>query len=328
MGAKEFTTLKSSFDSLNSLRNQLQHFALAANPEFVIKTLGSLVPRSLSIIKKAYEDVPSRRGILLPHEPLPTMAVLFEKRNIEDDLNSIYEDATSVIAELEAKFDALLLTAVRKFTKTRLTALHQGLQFRNKGWRLGEELPEITLNGWMNEHLYPSLNAVNLMYPFGNDSSTTKYDARYEISEPEVLKGNREWPGNVVTKLDFTSSISITVINPVKFFSIPEHEEYISLIRNPKITIDIKIEIVCNAIFNDSHYSIGDTIALNGQMKTSFESSIFGDPSDDPSILGTQTFDLNLENTKVRGHSFVEDMKTMLINLEMEIQTSEDIVFK
>ena len=154
---KDFLQLSNSFKTLNAVRNQLQHFAINANPEEIIRVLGNLIPRTVALLKRCYSEsgnnIYQPRANLIPHQPLPGMENLFGTTyNMESDLNDIFPEAVSVINALETKYDSLLNEAIKRFKEVIIKKLKLSFKLRDHG-NVGAPpyLPEITVSGWMNE---------------------------------------------------------------------------------------------------------------------------------------------------------------------------------
>ena len=150
---KDFVQLSNSFKTLNAVRNQLQHFAIKANPEEIIRVLGNLIPRTVSLLKRCYSEsgnnIYQPRANLIPHQPLPGMENLFGNiYNLENDLNDIFPESVSVISTLEAKYDSLLNEAINKFKEFTVKKLKLNFKLRDHG-NVGAPpyLPEITISG-------------------------------------------------------------------------------------------------------------------------------------------------------------------------------------
>src|SRR5690606_21114611 len=167
ISGKDYQQLAASFKTLNAVRNQLQHFAIRANPDEIIRVLGNLVPRSVGILKAYYtnggRNPHQPRVDLVPHQPLPGMEQLFlQAHDIDRDLNSIYADATNVISQIEVKYDRLLNEAISKLQGTIANNLQLVFKLRDHG-HVGAPpyLPEITLEGWLQERFEPHRNSMS-----------------------------------------------------------------------------------------------------------------------------------------------------------------------
>lgn len=165
MAPKDFSHLTESFDTQNALSNQLQHFALKANSDAIVRVLGSLVPRAITFLKQCYMQHLSNqdmaRAQVIPHQAFVGMEQLFARGgSIELNLDAIYPDASKVIAILEAKYDVLLHEAIKKFEKTVFQKIKQSVKISDH-CHVGAPLhmPRITLSGWMNETYEPHRNS-------------------------------------------------------------------------------------------------------------------------------------------------------------------------
>lgn len=337
MTPKDFAHLTESFDTLNALRNQLQHFALKANPDVIVRVLGNLVPRAITLLKMCYAQDLSHpfltRSQAVPHQALAGMAQLFSfGGSIEKDLDAIFPEASKVIAGLEARYDVLLHEAIKKFEKSTFHNIKQTIKITDHG-HVGAPpyMPSIALNGWLNETFEPHRNAVAESYRFLREPITACYGASLKIEQPvvkEVIR--RSWSGDVVSELTITCESTVSVLSPEGFFNIPGAEEYISFVKNPQVTIKIQILCEVEGMYDEHHFDIRAVRSLSGSMSIEMSSVIYGDTAEKPSILGTQSIQLHRENTALRFHAFVETNKRLRDNysLEITIEGAEDIVFK
>lgn len=334
---KDFTYLTESFDTLNALRNQLQHFALKANPDVIVRVLGNLVPRAITLLKSCYaQDLSAPflpRTQAVPHQALAGMAHLFSKEaTIEKDLDSIYPEASKVIAKLEARYDVLLHEAIKKFEKATFQKIQQTVKISDHG-HVGAPpyMPRITLSGWLNEAFEPHRNAINETHWFRGDPITASYAATLKIEQPVVKEViSQGWSSDVISELSISCESTISVLSPDAFFVIPEADEYISFVKNPEVTIKIQILCEVEGMYNEHHFDIRSVRSLSGSMLIEMRSLIFGDTTEDPSILGTQSISLNKDNTALRFHAFVETNKRLRDNysLDITIEGTENVVFK
>lgn len=334
---KDFSHLTESFDKLNSLRNQLQHFALKANPDVIVRILGNLVPRSIALLKMCYaQDLSApylSRVQAVPHQPLVGMVKLFSNAtSVDNDLNAIYPDATKVIEGLEARYDVLLHEAIKKFEKATFQKQKQTLKISDHG-HVGAPpyMPRITLNGWLNEAFESHRNATGEAHWFRNESVTATYSATLKIEQPVVKEIISEgWSSDAVSELSITCESKVSVLSPEGFFLLPGTDEYISFVKNPQVSIKIQLTCEVEGLFNDHHFDIRAVRSLSGSMQIEMSSLIYGDTTEEPSILGTQSILLNKDNTSIRFHAFVESNKRLRDNysLEITIEGAEDIVFK
>jgi hypothetical protein len=232
MASKDFTHLTESFDTLNSLRNQLQHFALKANPDVIVRVLGNLVPRAITLLKQCYAEDSSNpylsRTQIVPHQALPGMAQLFTKSGtIEQDLNVLYSDASNVIATLEARYDVLLHEAIKKFEKAIFQAVKQTIKISDHG-HVGAPpyMPSINLSGWLNEMLEPHRNASEERHWGFREQISASYMATLKIEQP-VVKNilTQGWSSEAISELSISCESTISVLNPEGFFNIPGAEE-------------------------------------------------------------------------------------------------------
>lgn len=337
IASKDFAHLTESFDRLNALRNQLQHFALKANPDEIVRILGNLVPRSIALLKACYvQDLSAphlSRMQAVPHKPLVGMVKLFSNAiSLDNDLNDIYPDASKIINGLEARYDVLLHEAIKKFAKATFPKQKQILKVSDHG-RVGAPpyMPRITLKGWMNEEFESHRNAIGEAHWFRRESIAATYSGALKFEQPVIKQVLSEgWHSDAVSELSILCESKITVLHPEGFFSIPGTDEYISFIKNPEVTLKIQITCEVEGMFNDHHFDIRTVRSLSGNLQIEMSSLIFGDTTEEPSIFGTQSILLNKQNTSIRFHAFVESNRRLRDNysLEINIEAIEDILFK
>ena len=332
---KDLSQLISSFDVLNSVRNQLQHFAIKANPDSLVRVMGNLIPRSVSVLKNCYasqNNLPHQlRANIVPHSPLPGMEGLFgNSRNIDGDLNSIYAMATEVLSDLEHRYDVLLNEAIKKFKSSTVKQLPLSIKIRDYG-HCGAPpyMPEIALQGWLNENFTPHRNGRENRFPFDEEPILAIYEGATKIDPPQILENAREWHGKTkcLTKIRVTSKVS--VLSPSGFFDIPEYEDYVPFIKMPEVNLLLEIECESEGLFDDHHFDISRVNSLSGKLTIDMSSMTFGDTDQVPSISATQEIQLNSSNTSLRFHSFVESNKKLRENysLEIGIEENENLVF-
>lgn len=335
ISGKDYHQLAASFKTLNAVRNQLQHFAIRANPDEIIRVLGNLVPRSVGILKAYYtnggRNPHQPRVDLVPHQPLPGMEQLFlQAHDIDRDLNSIYADATNVISQIEVKYDRLLNEAISKLQGTIANNLQLVFKLRDHG-HVGAPpyLPEITLEGWLQERFEPHRNSMSAGFYRPDEQITAIYNASLDISQPEVMSRGEDWHQDSITKLDISCESTIDVLDS-GVFDIPDLNEFLPFIKSPKLTLLLKIECTSSGMFNDHHFDIRNILELKGTLKVELTSSVFGDPEVKPSVIGIQELELNEQNTSLRFHAFVESNHKLRDHhsLEITVDDTADIVFE
>lgn len=336
VSSKDYRQLSISFKTLNAVRNQLQHFAIKAKPDSIIRVLGNLIPRSVALLKRCYkmngQNQYQPRVNLIPHQALPGMEQLFgKKRNIENDLNNIFPEAVELIRTLETKYDLLLNEAINKFKKAVLKSLALSIKIRDLG-HCGAPpyYPEFTLEGWMNEKLEPHRNSMSNSFFRQGETISALYDSSMTVETPEIIKAAVNWHDEAETRLKMFSESTISIINPDGFFDIPEFKEYIPFIKEPKIRLLLNLECISQGMFNDSHFDIKRILDLSGEVKIELSSSVYGDVDNCPSVLGVQVIKLNASNTSLNFHAFVQSNKTLKDNYSLEIQIEDvaDLEFK
>lgn len=334
---KDFANLTEYFDKLHALRNQLQHFAIKANPEEIVRILGNLVPRAITLLKACYlQDSYNPylvRTQVVPHQALKGMAQLFAKdRDIEKDLDGFYPDASKMVQRLEARYDVLLNEAIKKFAKAVFKEIKQSIKISDNG-HVGAPpyMPNITLSGWLNETFDPHRNASNEHHWSSRESISADYSATLKIEQPIVKEAStKEWTYDTLSELSIAFESTMSVFKPETFFVIPDTAEYIPFIKSPQIKIQIQLTCEVRGIYSEHHFDIRSVHTLSGSMHIELSSMIYGDTKKEPSILGAQSIPLNQENTSLRFHAFVESNKRLSdhYDLEIIIEGAEDIVFK
>lgn len=333
---KDYHQLLTSFETLNNIRNQLQHFAIKADPDNLIKVLGNLIPRSVDTLKRYYSspnDLPHQiRASLLPHSSIHGMESLFSPtRDIEADLNEFYKDSTSVINELEQRYDILLNEAIQKFKTSLIKSSPLNLKVRDHGHcGASPYMPEISLDGWLNEDFTPHRNAVTERIFPGREPISAVYEATTIIQQPKIIKDSEE--NNHLTRCKNIINIKakISVLNVSSFIKITELEEYTPFIKSPEIDLLIDIEFESEGMFNEHHYNVDRITKLKGCIKVDFNSMMYGDSQLQPSVSGTQEIKLDKTNTSISLHSFVESNRKLRDNysLEIGVEGVGDITFK
>ncbi|WP_018014894.1 hypothetical protein [Teredinibacter turnerae] len=332
---KDLSQLISSFDVLNSVRNQLQHFAIKADPDSLVRVMGNLIPRSVSVLRTCYtsaNNLPHQlRANIVPHGPLLGMEGLFNQfRNIDADLKSIYSEAIEVLGELESRYDILLNEAIQKFKSSTVKQLPLSVKIRDHG-HCGAPpcMPEITLQGWLNESFAPHRNARENRFPFDREPILAIYEGTTKIDQPQILESASEWHGQTKCRTKIMVTAKMLVLSPAGFFDIPEYEEYVPFIKMPEVSFLLEIECESEGLFNDHHFDISRISSLNGKLTIDLSSMAFGDTEKMPSISATQEIELNSTNTSLRLHSFVESNKRLRDNysLEIGVEEDEDLVF-
>lgn len=332
---KDLNQLTSSFDVLNSVRNQLQHFAIKADPDSLVRVMGNLIPRSVSVLKVCYapaNNLPHQlRANIAPHSPLPGMEALFDhSRNIDVDLNDIYEKATEVLRDLEHRYDALLNEAIQRFKSSTVNRLPLSIKLRDRGHSGAPPyMPEITLQGWLNENFTPHRNSSENRFSFDKEPVLAIYEANTNIDQPEILEDTHEQHGHTKCRTKITVTSKVSVLSAESFFNIPEYEEYVPFIKMPEVSLLLEIECESEGLFNEHHFDISRVSSLCGKLTIDMSSMVFGDTNQVPSIRATQQFQLNSNNTSLRLIAFVESNKKLKDNflLEIGIEENEDLVF-
>ncbi|HBV3542503.1 TPA: hypothetical protein MEX11_002703 [Klebsiella pneumoniae] len=332
---KDYQQIIESFKSLNADRNKLQHFAIKANSDAIIRTLANLIPGMFNILKGYYMNqngVRDRSRVnLIPHQPLPEMEQLFgELHDIEADLNGIYADSTKVISMIEAKYGRLLNEAIKKLQgsvseKTQLT-----FKLSDYG-KVGAPpyVPSIILEGWLREHFDAHRNATSSMFFRYNEALAAIYDSSLNISQPEVLEKGDEWYSDTVSAIKFSCDTSIEVLNS-GIFDVPSLSEELAFLKSPKLNISLQVECVSKGTFDERHFIINKVMEIKGFLTVEMSSYIYGDPEGKPSINGVYKIELNKDNTSLKFNAFVLSNNKLADHhsLDIIVDDAADIVFK
>lgn len=335
LGKKSLSQLISSFELLNNVRNQLQHFAIKANPDSLVRVMGNLIPRSVLVLKNCYtpaNNLPHQfRANIIPHNPLPGMEELFGHfRNIDADLNSIYSEACEVLSDLEHRYDVLLNEAIKKFKSSTVKQLPLTVKIRDHGHSGAPPyMPEINLQGWLNENFTPHRNGRENSFLFEKEPILAIYEGVTKIDQPQILENANDSYGYTKCKTKIMITAKMSVLSPVGFFDIPNYEEYVSFIKMPEVSFLLEIECESEGLFNDHHFDISRVNSLSGKLAIDMSSMTFGDTEKIPTISAAQVIQLNSGNTSLRLHSFVESNKKLRNNyyLEIGIEENEDLIF-
>ncbi|MFL9691779.1 hypothetical protein [Aeromonas veronii] len=333
---KDYNQLSTAFQKLNAVRNQLQHFAIKANPDSIIRVLGNLIPRAVSLLDKCYtaniNNQYYSRISFIPHQALPGMERLFNQNvNINNDLASVYPESINLIGLLERKYDSLLNEAISNFKGKIINKLPINIKINDIGHCGAPPYhPEITLEGWMNEHFIAHRNSSVSKFTRGGEKASAFYDSSLTVEKPEILKWHDSRRDTATLKLKISSDSNITITTPESFLEISQLNEYIPFIKEPKVNILLNLECLVEGMFNEHHLNIETILNLNGNIKIELSSLIYGDNIGAPTIIGTQTIKLNAINTSLNFHAFVQSNYTLSENhsLKLQINESENLIFK
>ncbi|VGC79620.1 Uncharacterised protein [Klebsiella pneumoniae] len=333
INSKDYQQLLESFKSLNADRNKIQHFAIKASPDGIIRSLANLIPGMFNVLKRYYLNEKGDEGRVnfIPHQPLPGMEKIFgERHDIEADLNDIYADSTKVISMIEVKYGRLLNEAIQKLKGAISDNAQLIFKLRDHG-KSGAPpyMPEITLEGWLRGKFEPYRNSTSSRFFDEDEVLTAVYDSSSNISQPEVLKKGVEWHDNTVSKINFNCDTSIDVFSS-GIFDIPSLSEELAFLKSPKLNISLQIDCVSSGLFNDNHFDISKVSELSGFLMVEIISYIYGDPEGKPSIKGGYRIELNKNNTSLSFHAFVQSNKKIGEHYFLDIIVDDvaDIVFE
>lgn len=335
LGEQDYSQLLTSYQSLNGVRNQIQHFAIKGNPEEIIRILGNLIPRAIKYISSCYKhllvnDAPSR--IKSPSTIAGIDSFLIKIQNLNEDLTEVFDLAVDTIEHLESRYDTLLKSAISKFKKLSIKSLTQSIKIKDSGM-IGAEpyLPSFNLKGWMNEHLQPHVNFSGLPIEYSSAHSNAIYHSTINISLPEVI----HTPplsnfGDCTTKINIDLECVISILNSNTFFKITEIGDHLEFIRSPEIRIFISLTVTSRSSLTEHHFNIQSIEEISGDLELEFKSSMYGDSKNAPAISGAQKLKLTKKNTSIRFHAFMNSNKTFLGSHSLDIQIDEvgDLNFK
>jgi hypothetical protein len=329
---QEFSQLVKSFKELNALRNQLQHFAIKANPDRIVRLLGNLVPRGRKLINACYADVfspiGSSRSSLIPHIPTGNTRDLYNPvHDITPDLNSFYDQSSAVLDELSSKYDELLNQAIRAFRGSSIPELPIKVSFKSHG-NVGcpPYMPDIDCKGWVNESFSVHTNSKDRNF-FGERPCPALYEASIHVEQPQIIAHGEHMSMDVRSKLRITIEGSVDIISSKEIIDISGFDEHLQYLSKPEIRIFVEIECEGVGMFNESHYDIRKVESISGVLRAELRSSVFGDES--PSIKGAQSISLNKDNTAFTFHSFVDSTRKLKDHhsLELKIEDKAELKF-
>lgn len=333
VNSKDYQQILESFKALNADRNKIQHFAIKANPDGIIRTLANLIPGMFNILKRYYLNDKGEEGRanFIPHQFLPGMKKVFgEHHDIEADLNDIYADSTNVISMIEVKYGRLLNEAIQKLKGSVSDNAQLIFKLRDYG-KVGATpyMPEITLEGWLRESFDRYRNSTSSRYFGENEVPTAVYNSSSNISQPEILEKGIEWYDHTVSKINFNCDTSIEIFSS-GIFDIPSLSEDLAFLKSPKLNISLQIDCVSSGLFNDSHFDISKVNELSGFLMVEISSCIYGDPEGKPSIKGRYKIELNKNNTSLEFHASVQSNNKIGEHylLDVIVDDVADIVFE
>lgn len=302
---RDYQALKNSFERLNTLRNQLQHFALRADPQFVIKIFGDLVPKAVKYISSCYTFDIGNRKILLPHYPLNGMQYLFQGgASLLPYLEKFYPDAGTLIDLLQSKYDVMLNEALNKFKEKTLPSTIQKIELDSHG-TIGAPpyYPTIKLSGWINENFESHENSTESYGRFVHRPSSATYTASLNIDTPTLIS-TRESHFNNLMDHSISLSCEASVLDIPAFIALEEYNEYLEFLRDAKTTIIINIRFRGWAAEIDSNYRLDEVLDPEGEVIIKFTAGIFGDPTRKQEVTLKQEFKIDPKNIIIRFDGF------------------------
>lgn len=302
---RDYQALFGAFERLNILRNQLQHFALRADPQSVIKIFGDLVPKAVKYLTSCYTfDVGAQRYVL-PHYPIRGMEYLFQGGDsLLPHLHRFYPDAGVLIDLLQSKYDVMLNEAFGKFKKKVFSSVVQLIEIDSHG-EVGAPpyYPSIKLSGWINETFMSHENSTEAYGRFRMRQSSATYTASVQIDPPIILEKKDSYFGNLVEHRINLSCEAIPIDIP-KLIALEECNEYLEFLRDAKVTIVVNLRFQGWAGDLESNYRLDEITNPEGEVTIMFSSGVFGDPNRKQEISLKQEFSISSKNIMLRFDGF------------------------
>lgn len=303
---RDYQSMKTAFDRLNTLRNQLQHFALRVDPQSIIKLFGDLIPKAIRYITTCYTfDVGRNEVYVLPHHPIRGMEHLFKGGDsLMPYLHKFYPDAEKLIDALQSKYDVMLNEAIEKFKNKTFSSIVQNLEIDSHG-HIGAPpyYPSLKMDGWINEEFSSHENSVERYNEYRFRISSATYTGTVQIDEPIVLEKN-DGHYNTHISQKINCSFELTVLDITKLISLDECADYIEFLRDAKITVLVELRFQAWAADIDTNYRIDEILNPEGEVVIHFSSGLFGDPKREPVINLMQTIPLSAKNMLLRFDGF------------------------
>lgn len=308
MKERDYQALAAAFERLNNLRNQLQHFALRADPQFIIKIFGDLIPKAVRYIASCYTF--SDRGgrvQVLPHYSLAGMEHLFQgAESLLPYLQKFYPGAGKLIDVLQSKYDVLLNEAIVHFKGQTFAAIKQSLEIDSFG-QVGAPPYHATLRmaGWINEEFVSHRNAVEVFDSWRAEDSSASYTGLVKLNEPIVKEStNNSLFQTSIIEQGASASFEINAKNITKLISLEQCSEYIEFLRDARIIVSVTLSFQGQVFDFETNYHMSKEEILSGEVVIHFTSGIFGDHEEKQKIDMVQRFPLNTKNTIITFGAF------------------------
>ena len=326
---KEYSQLSIAFESINAIRNKIQHFTVSIHSETIIKSLANLIPQSLKLIDSCYgmnaHNKISEKVNRLPYMISPGTFGASEN-NIYDSLNIFFANSKSTIYELETKYNINLHKAVRGLKNKNFANKPLTISLKDRGL-VGSppHMPRFTLSGWLNGTFDAHKNSTERYFP--DEKVIALYNAQTSIGRLELIKKINDQTSRV--KIRFSINSSIEKIDAASFFQIDEAVDHFEFIREPTINIAIELEVDAIAFYDPSNFHILTISSLKGTASVHLASCMYGETSETPSVSGQQDIELNGDNTELTFHSFLKTNGDFCENyaFDMSFKGVSDITF-
>ena len=323
---RDFQTLQAAAAELETYRNGLQHFAVVAEFEPVARILGSLVPRFLDFIDALGED----EGVQISFSVLPLFQQLpdFGLVRFRERLDEFYSESSSVVELLRGQYDRLIREAIeyfhgRDFSDASLTVVvtdHGSVGPR-------PHRPELELTGIIDVAIDHSstwglpTSDAEPQFPIDRRElgSLAYYDGVLDVGQPSRTSAD---PGNglctVVGELSLQASIGLrTAASTV---ALPGADEYVGVLRNVEIGLQVSARYEAVALFDQYHFNIMELQELAGDLTLSLSAvpAGYAEGSRRHQISGAMQLPLDKRNAPFRLHAFVRPDGSLTDNHSLE----------
>lgn len=296
---REYKELQESYQKLNTLRNQIQHFAISADPQAVIRIMGELVPKFIQYIETCYAR-PKDRADYVSHRPSLAMGHLFKSADFQAELARFNPNAPAFVNQLRLTYDQLLRKAIESFQGTIAENALQKVSLESRG-KVGAPpyYPDIELKGWLNISLVSYKNGRDDI-PYYSDGNT--YTGEITI-EDIIEKRLDEWHSELSQSLSLTFEINVGNLSEV--IQLEEYQEYLQFLRNGVIVIAIDLHWTGTTIdAGEGPFGLSKFSELSGNVTIELNAGFFGEPTNGRSVKLTQSFPLSENSTDLDVHAF------------------------
>jgi len=324
---RDYQALSHSYTTLNSLRNQLQHFTLTVAPDHVIMILGELLPKFSAFIETCYELPVLGRARAVPHVPLPNMGKLYRpKKSFSQAIAEFNPGAMAFIELLKGKYDVLLNEAIGRIKGKLIDSLTQKFIVNSRGACGAPPYdPDIILEGWLNARLEPHRHSRDsyVAETLADGAIKARYTAKVEFG-PVTEEPIESYAKRVKQSIKIASEILVQDAESI--LEIGEFQSCLEYLRD--ISVSITVELDYETIITTEMYSINHVESLKGQLTIALESGVFGDPTGSKQIRIVQNVPLTKQNTRLGIHSWTSSQVEMneRASLNIAIDGQADLV--